>query len=65
MSFAEGITVASFDLADPTFVLYACIALIFVCVVLDLPAIAGAFRLLRLRRRLGKSGRTPSASEQA
>jgi hypothetical protein len=61
MSFVEGIGAPSFNLADPTPVLYVCIALIVLCAVLDAPAIAGALRVLARRRRFGKASRVPRA----
>ena len=57
MSFAEGLSAVSLDLADPTVVLYACVSVIVVCLLLDAPAIAGADRLLRIARRRAKAKR--------
>ena len=57
MSVVDRIGAASFDLADPIFMLYACVALILVCVLLDAPAIASTLRVLRRKRRLSRSFR--------
>ena len=62
MSFVEGIgPTLSFDLADPTFLLCAWVALVLVCLVLDAPAIATVYRFLRRKRRLAKSRSVSSA----
>ena len=64
MSFVEGIGATwSFDLADPTFLLCAWVALVLVCLVLDAPTIATVYRFLRLKRRLAKSRRASSPTQ--
>jgi hypothetical protein len=57
MSFVEGIGAPSFNLADPTVVLYVCIGFIVLCVVLDASAIASAWSVLNRKRRFGKFSR--------
>ena len=61
MSFLEGIgPILSFDLAEPTFLLCAWVALVLVCLVLDAPAIATVYRVIRRKRRLAKTRRLSS-----
>ena len=64
MSFAEGIGSASLNLADPNIMLYVFVAFIVICLLLDLPAIAGMFRLIRVSRRRAKSTARAVARER-
>jgi hypothetical protein len=42
----------SFDLADPSVMVYALTAVIVTCIALDVPALSSALRFFRLKRRL-------------
>ena len=61
MSFVEGIGAPSLGLADPTVVLYVCIASILVCALLEVLATASAWRVLAHKRRFWKSSRASRA----
>jgi hypothetical protein len=56
----------SFDLAEPSVMLCALIAVIVACTVLDLPALSTTLRFLRLKRRLAYARkRTSDAGRQS
>jgi hypothetical protein len=56
----------SFDLAEPSVMLYALAAVIVTCTALDLPALSNALRFFRLKRRLAYArNRTFEARRQA
>ncbi len=65
MSFVEGIASTSLDLADPGVMLSVCIAVIFVCALLDAPAIARTLRVYRRKWRLARLSRKWSADSRS
>jgi hypothetical protein len=54
MSFVEGMSVISVDVADPTFVVCVTAAVLLVGLLLAIPAVATIPRFLSLKRGLGK-----------